>query len=251
MYNRQLLTFSEFSLEIAALKALGRLTGTDLIDWAVQGLTEGYDSPALRRLAGAYAREPLSEIEPWFDKALAEMEYLLSPEPLDPFFRPYSRLVAKWILNSKLPEEQGLKRLSELLYQTPQCDRLLYFFSELQDALDFWPHEPKEAFALCPELKELSPETCIRRECELFLAFSQRENLPEELFLWAYCQHCGHWARPAYTRVNQKLMDKIRKPFFSSESVYQAECAHCGTPHPLSMNTQAGRQLWLDQTTQV
>lgn len=230
------------------MRQLGLCVGQDLIDWGVMALEKGVDSPALRRLAGCYSHESLAEVEPWFDRALAELKMdLATTFEMGPLFRPYSRLLASLVLAGDLAPRLGLKRLAALLYQTPVIDRLLYFFSELDDALDFWPQDPDEAKALCPELAEMPPEDCIRAECELFLAMSEYPELREDLFLLAYCPSCETLARPLYRPMPEPWSESIKRLFARGYRPHQALCSQCLRPAPLNISSIAGRRRYLEK----
>ncbi len=237
--------FHDALLELNALRQLGLIMGQNLIDWGVMALEKGYDSPALRRLAGCYSHESLADVEPWFDQALAELKLDLATFEMGPLFRPYSRLLARQILAGDLASRLGLKRLAALLYQTPLIDRLLYFFSELDDALDFWPQDPDEAKALCPELGEMPPEDCIQAECELFLALSEHLLLREDLFLLAYCPRCETLARPVYRPMPEPWSESIKRLIARGHRPHQALCSQCLRPDPLNMSSIAGRRRYL------
>jgi hypothetical protein len=236
---------SESLIELCALRNLGLLTTETAIEFGVNALIEGADSPALRRLAGAYPRDHLADVIPWLDKALTELGIEKSQFEMGAYYRPYSRLLTKQVLKGTLSPHQGLKRLAELLYLTPENDRLLYFFSELDDALDFWPQDPDEANALYPELGEMPPEDCIRAECELFLALSEHPVLREDLFLQAYCPRCETLARPLYRPMPEPWSESIKRLIARGHRPHQALCSQCLRPDPLNMSSIAGRRQYL------
>jgi hypothetical protein len=237
------LNFENELLEISALRSLGRITGPDLIAWAVKALTEGYDSPALRRLAGCYADEALADIAPWLERALSELNIMLPT--LAPDFRSYSCLLAQAVLDGELLPKLGLKRLAELLYDLPETDRLLYFFLELQDAAEIIDSETEEALCIYPELAQESLENCILAECQLFLAFSQIKDLPTELFLEAICLNCAQQDKPLYRPVPEPWTTKMHRLFAKDYRHQEAHCRHCQSKELLSLSSVAGRQNWL------
>jgi hypothetical protein len=63
------------TVELLALRALEMATSTAIAEWGMSALEAGFDSPALRRLAGLAIGPPPSqgEVEPLFDAALAEL----------------------------------------------------------------------------------------------------------------------------------------------------------------------------------
>lgn len=238
---------SESLIELCALRNLGLLTTEIAIEFGVNALIEGADSPALRRLAGAYPRDHLADVIPWLDKALTELGIEKSQFEMGAYYRPYSRLLTKQVLKGILSPRQGLKRLAELLYLTPENDRLLYFFSELEDALDFWPQDTFEAEALYPELSQMDPETCIRAECELFLAFSAFRELREDLFFLAHCPSCKMLVKQQYIPVKQPWNETLMRLIARGHQPHISVCSQCQRPEPLSLSSVAGRRKYLEQ----
>ncbi|PIQ29273.1 hypothetical protein COW36_17180 [bacterium (Candidatus Blackallbacteria) CG17_big_fil_post_rev_8_21_14_2_50_48_46] len=233
-------------LELTALEALNLISTSDCIGWGVAMLSAGYDSPALRRLAGCYSHEHLADVLPWLEKSRQELK-LERPE-LGALFRPYSIWLAQQILGGQLAPVLGLKRLAQLNYQLRDWDPLLRFFCELDDAADFLPQAPEEAGYLFKELESLSLIECILEECRLFLAYSEFEALPESLFREVFCPTCQTQALPVYRPMPEPLSEKLKRLWQGVGRPREAVCTQCGARELLRLDSQAGRRWWLENS---
>lgn len=239
------MTLEEQFVEIWALLQLEQARAAYLIDWGTEALAAGDDSPGLRRLAGAYAHEPLRDVLPWWQRAVRELK--LTPPELGVHFRPYTRLLCQMVLRGERPSLDILQRLAQLQYQLPETDPLLYFFVELQDGLELLALDPQEAYAVYPELRGQPPEQLIAQECELFLAMSQVPELPAEMFTGMLCLRCGQISRPAYLPVKQSLKGHLLTLWKSGGKAFQAVCPACESNELEPFYSPQARWQWLTQ----
>ena len=86
--------------------ASGVSTGDDFIDWAVQALVEGFDSPELRRLAGL-AGASRFEAKAVYDRVAAELR-LPVPATRDALLRAYLAVLAGDMANGTRPPGEAL-----------------------------------------------------------------------------------------------------------------------------------------------
>jgi hypothetical protein len=85
------------TIELLIGNANGSATGDDVVRWAMNALTAGFDSPTLRRLAGEQSpRQP--EAIAMFERAMQELG-LKEPESNDALRREFLRIVAADIVN--------------------------------------------------------------------------------------------------------------------------------------------------------
>ena len=87
------------SIEILVQEIAGRSVGDDLVEWAVRALVEGFDSPALRRLAGL-DKDSWFEAKPLFDRAVQELRLEL-PSTKELLLRDYLRVIAREMLDGR------------------------------------------------------------------------------------------------------------------------------------------------------
>ncbi len=90
--------------------------GSDFVEWAVQALCDGFDSPALRLLAGLDLGGQVSAFEAaeHFRTALAELRVDLPDQ--DSLIRTYVREIARDIADGALSPQAGVHRIhSEVL----------------------------------------------------------------------------------------------------------------------------------------
>jgi len=95
------------TIELLIRKEAACLTGDDLAGWAVAALTDGFDSPALRRLAGLDPPVTCSEAMPVFERAVRELG-LAVPDSKDSLYRAWLVVLAQGIVD-------GVRAASEAL----------------------------------------------------------------------------------------------------------------------------------------
>src|SRR5688572_15698038 len=100
--------------ELLARLSLERAGTPELIDWAVGALEQGADGPALRRLAGLYRDQPMSDARPWLEACLREGGIV--PATKDALLSDYAALLAQRILAGTLAAPAGLGQISALNY---------------------------------------------------------------------------------------------------------------------------------------
>ena len=95
------------SIELLVKNRGDAITGGDFVTWAVAALTDGWDSPSLRRLAGLDASVARLEAMPFFEGAVKELELPL-PDSKDTLLRSYLRVIAQDIVNGARPAAEAL-----------------------------------------------------------------------------------------------------------------------------------------------
>lgn len=94
------------SVELLMREAEGTISGEEFVNWAVRALVEGFDSPALRRLAGLDGSSCF-EAKPFFDRAAVELGLRL-PVTTEAVRRAYLDILAREVLN-------GIRRPADAL----------------------------------------------------------------------------------------------------------------------------------------
>lgn len=217
----------------------------ELINWAIELLMQGQDTPALRRLAGCYTSEPLSESLPWFNQSLAELRIQLPAD--DQLISEYAAHLAREILQQSIPALQGLDQLASLNYQRQRWDPLLQPLCDLQaatellaDGLDSyaWIYEDFQADAL---------EGLIQSECQFFLLLRQQ---PEAALILqsSYCLDCGQRALPLQAQMPERWLQKCWRLLTGRPAQSAARCAVCNSPNLLPLSRLAGRRRYLKES---
>jgi hypothetical protein len=96
------------TVELLVRKAATSLTGDDLAGWAVRALTDGFDSPALRRLAGLDPPVTCSEAMPVFERAVRELD-LAMPDSKDALYRAWLAVLAQEIVDGTRAASEALQ----------------------------------------------------------------------------------------------------------------------------------------------
>jgi hypothetical protein len=97
--------------EIRSAYALQLVTMKEVIDWAIDALVGGFDSPSLRVLAGLTDSDQ-AEVGRYYSLVFRELQIPLLREELHVRF--YTTLVLRELLSAKLGKKEPLKRLSDL-----------------------------------------------------------------------------------------------------------------------------------------
>ena len=95
------------SIELLASAEAGRAVGGDYVQWATAALVEGFDSPALRQLAGLESTSGF-DARPLFDQAVQELDLRLPATRAD-LLRTYLRVLARQAVDGTLSPDQLLE----------------------------------------------------------------------------------------------------------------------------------------------
>lgn len=96
-------------LETLTRRVDGTVSGDDYINWASSALEQGLDSPNLRILAGLSSSTWRSDAEPYFDRALDELQIRVGDK--GDVLREYAKHIAMKIINGELTAEAGAERI--------------------------------------------------------------------------------------------------------------------------------------------
>lgn len=113
--------------EIVALHVLGERPGQLAVDWAVDLLVRGYDTPALRQLAGESEPFDSYEIEKLLKRAFRDLNVIIPEEQK----AAQVLLVSARIRQLLAGEASSKETMSELL-------QLYYAFDEPKELFDFY-----------------------------------------------------------------------------------------------------------------
>ena len=212
---------------------MGDAQGEDYIDWAVDLLVAGRDTPSLRVLAGLNATHERSDIEEYFLRTCRE----LGLQPLEVSDNPRDAvlLVKRLYRSGTLSPEETLHYMSRL-YQLSECsDPLLQPWFTLREALaDLADLEaevgnrlmlvwPAGYFRLPEEMKPL--EETIDREWELFDR-ALGLDLPDEFHRFVRCERCRHIGPPARPSFFASLRVLLTQGYIAADT-QPSVCAKC------------------------
>lgn len=106
-------TLARLTIPLVAWRATEKLSADHVMAWAENLLVAGFDSPALRRLAGMSldgdCAHRVEDLLPLFARALEELEFpdLSVDEAVD----RYEALIAERILSGELNPREGARRI--------------------------------------------------------------------------------------------------------------------------------------------
>ncbi len=96
-------------IETLTRRVAGTVSADDYINWASSALEQGLDTPNLRILAGLPSSTWRSDAEPYFDRALNELQIYVGDK--EEILREYAKLIARKIINGELTAETGAERI--------------------------------------------------------------------------------------------------------------------------------------------
>lgn len=114
-------------------RALGQLSSSDYVDWAVEMLTESYDSHSLRILAGLDKFTSTFEAEDYFLRSLKELNLNIPDSEMA--VRAYACAIAAQLIEEKITAQQGVRALYKICVATEYAPDFMIWL-ELDDALD-------------------------------------------------------------------------------------------------------------------
>ena len=114
-------------------RALYQLPASDYVDWAVEMLTEGYDSYSLRILAGLERTGSAFEAEDYFLRSARELGLSIPDSRMA--VRAYACEIAQEVIAGHLTGQEGVRALYRICLAT-EYDRDYLIWLKLDDALD-------------------------------------------------------------------------------------------------------------------
>jgi len=183
----------------------------DYVEWAVQLLCEGFDSPSLRILAGLDLKFQRDEIEPYFTETCKELDIDIPPRVQEP------RATARLIKNlGKLSAEAVIRMMADLCKKSGYSDPLLQVWFDIEEERSLKGSGHEGCFYPPEKLESL--DEVVRQEWDLFVRAS-RLDLPEKFMRFIRCDKCGYIGKP-------KLKHKLLLSILGLE---YPTCSRCGS----------------------
>jgi hypothetical protein len=207
-------------------RSIGYATPEDYIEWAVERLCEGMDSPSLRILAGLFVRFELDDIEPCFNNSC--MELGIEFPALDAGPGKTAWLVKRAYDQGEVSAESALHMMAALYSMSDYSDPLLSVWYEIEEELA-QKGSGCEGYFYPPEGLD-SVEQVFELEWKLFERAS-RLDLPAVFIRYIRCAQCGHIGEPQPRQKRLTLPGKLRAMIArlnSTPSLWQA-CSRCGS----------------------
>lgn len=106
--------------EIVALRALNSPIDVRWIDWAQSMLTEGYDTPTLRILAGELSPFDAWEMRPMVDQTLSELGVALVYDVQDAIVQ-LATIRSQQIVGGTMSQAEALSELARIHVAVSEC----------------------------------------------------------------------------------------------------------------------------------
>jgi hypothetical protein len=206
------------------IRSMGSATAENYVNWAVDCLAEGLDTPSLRILAGLSPRVEYDEIEPFFQKTCQELNIDITSQVDKP--RQSANLVKQAYDLGEMSAEEALQIMVFLFKKSNYSDPLLAVWFCIDEELDLKGSGYEGSFYFLDEFDSLD-EVC-KSEWPLFERGSHL-NLPNDFYRFIKCDHCGYFGEPKLNRKSlaSGVISRIRglKP----KPLLWNTCACCGS----------------------
>ena len=167
--------------ELFYRRFMGWAAPENYVDWAVDLLVDGADTPSLRILAGLNPRLEHHDIHPYFLKACNELDLLPIDEGDDPKLgMPYIR---RLYFDGKLTPERTLHDIGRITTESKHAISFLVLLSEAHDLFGLYGDD-------IGSLKKW-----MDGEWELY-DLAAGLDLPADLYRYLRCEQCGHIGLP-------------------------------------------------------
>jgi hypothetical protein len=217
-------------------RALRRARAEHYVEWAVQQLCEGRDSPSLRILAGLSTRFERDDIEPYFLRTCDELQI---PTPVG-IEQPL--VVAIQIRHAY---ESGFLSAAEAIHFTSDLHRLNEYSNPLlhpwmcmSEELDY-----RDGYLYPPEVLA-SLDDAVKREW-LLMERAAALPLPDGWLRMSRCKKCSRVGPLALKRPT--VLSRARQVLTRSKPPMEAVCTSCGSSACESLADPGVRSAYFDQ----
>lgn len=211
-------------------RALGSAFPGLYVDWAVERLCDGSDSPSLRILAGLNPKLETSEIEQYFRKSCHELNIDCVDQAEEP--RRSAGLVRRSYDSGDTIAEEALYMLARIYVDTDYSDPLLAVFLEIEEELSLRGSGHEGCFYPPDDLVDL--DKVLENEFAL-MEDARRLELPKGFLRFIRCESCG---RIGESRFRHKTLgDKLKAliPGIFPRPALWHTCPKCGSYDYMTM----------------
>ena len=149
------------TIELLVRHAANSTTGSEFVNWAIHALTDGHDSPSLRRLAGLAENTTTFETTPLFDRALQELE-LPIPQSKEELYRKFLLSIAHDIVNGLRSVESALQVIHRQVLDPLNHPPDLMPWCYLWEGLDPLTFDSLDEDAIATAVRALARDTVAR-----------------------------------------------------------------------------------------
>jgi hypothetical protein len=222
-------------------RSLGAAIPEDYIDWAVNQLQSGIDTPNLRILAGLSVKFDNEEIESYFTKVCKELD-IDAPLKTDNYYGT-ARLIKRAYDNKEISAKDAIKRMFDLYVESEYDDPLLSIWYSIDEELSHKGSEWGGYFYPVELLDSL--DDLFVNEFNLFER-ALKLKLPRGFINFIKCEQCGYIGnshlKPRYFK--DKLVAKL--PWGRKPALWHT-CSECGSFEYISMSDPAVRNSYLSK----
>lgn len=214
-------------------RRMGCAAPEDYVNWAVQLLQEGYDSPSLRILAGLIPKLERDDIEFYFTKVCEELDINI-PDTEENTTVTALRIKQAYNLGD-LSAEETVRLMARLHREAQYLNPLLCIWMDIDEELSLIGSGFEGAIYPVEEFDSLND--LVRQELEFFERSSVLQ-LSQNFNHFIRCNMCGHIGEP-----------KLYVESFTSQGIEQNgySCSNCNATSFRSMSYPDVRIAYLSQ----
>jgi hypothetical protein len=232
-------------------RAFGTSSREQYVEWAVDQMVAGVDTPSLRILAGLNPQVDLDEVEEFFQKAASEMG-IHDTMPSRDLHRA-ADIIWRCYSDNELTEDRVIDLMARLYEKSEHQDSLFRVWYDIREELAMIGSGHEGCFYTPSALKDL--RGLVQREWQLFKR-AATVNLPEDFFHFIQCQRCGHVGAARFTR--RGLINRVRAvlPWIKRKPPLWPTCSACGSYDYRSLSDPVVREEFIreheaDQASEV
>ena len=218
--------------KILGQRLLPRFNSKQFVDWAVNLLSNGYETENIVILAGM-DYDSTEDREKYFWKSIEELKIEVNKSDFE-LIEIYVSQVVEDVCNGRIKPVDGFKIMQDVLRATDYFSKFIQFYliAEDFDCLEYGSY-PIFNSGITKDNKE----EFIIKEFELYYEF-QKLNLKDSLINKAICNSCGE-----IVNTDLKTKYQLKKPF--KYQVYV--CNNCNSENIQHFSDQIGRSKIVDK----
>jgi len=221
-------------------RALGTGSREQCVEWAVDQMVAGADTPSLRILAGLNPQVELDEVEEFFQKAAGEMGIQDAMPSRD--LRRAADIIWRCYSDGELTEDGVIDLMARLYGKSDYQDALFRIWFDIQEELAMLGSGYEGCFYPPSALKDL--KALVQREWQLF-RLATTANLPKDYMQFIRCQRCGHIGKATFTC--RGFTNRVRSvlPWLKPRPPLWPRCSACGNYDYRSMSDPDVREEFM------
>ncbi len=221
-------------------RALGMGSREQCVEWAVDQMVAGADTPSLRILAGLNPQVDLDEVEEFFQKTAQEMGIQDAMPSRD--LRRAAEIIWRCYSDGELTEDGVIDLMARLYEKSEYRESSFRIWFDIREELAMLGSGYEGCFYPPSAFKDL--RVLVHREWQLF-RMAAAVNLPGDSLHYIRCQQCGFIGKARFT--SRGLTNRVRSvlPWVKPRPPLWPRCSACGSYDYRSMSDPDVREEFI------